>query len=152
MNPVELKMELHEMCLAHVEERMKNIHEAIKLASEAAREETKSSAGDKYETGRAMMQIEIDQQMQQLAEAEKLKKALNRINPRERRDKAVAGSLVITSTGTFYLSISLGRLTLQSSEYIVISPLSPIAQQMLNKAKGDTFGFQGKTLEITGIY
>ena len=41
-------------------------------AQESANAEEKSSAGDKYETGRAMMQIERDKAAQQLNESMKL--------------------------------------------------------------------------------
>ena len=139
------------MCLAQVEERIDNIRKAIKIAQEAANEETKSSAGDKYETGRAMMQIEIDQQMRQMAEAEKLKTALGQAHPQEHHDKVAPGSLVKTSVGTFYLSISLGKLVLDNTEYLAVSPSSPVGQQMLKKTKGDMLWFNGKEIEIIDV-
>ena len=49
-------------------------------AQEAANEEGKSSVGDKYETGRAMMQIERDKAAQQLDEALKLKNIIDQIS------------------------------------------------------------------------
>ncbi len=150
-NTVVLKQQLHHLCGEHITERVNNIREAIELAQEAAHEETKSSAGDKYETGRAMMQLEIENQMLQMAEAEKLKKALDQINPLADCDTVVTGSLVTTSIGTFYLSVSVGKLTIDGKDYMAVSPSSPIGSLMLNREKGATVTFNGKEIRITDI-
>lgn len=86
------------------------ISKAIEHAQLAANEETKSSAGDKYETGRAMMQLEIEKQSVQLAEAMKLKHVLSQINPEKTTETIQSGSLVFTDQGNFYISISAGKL------------------------------------------
>src|SRR5271165_478188 len=99
---IELKKELYRQCLDYVQKRMEAAQEAIDEAQEASNEETKSSAGDKYETGRAMAEQEADRNRVQLNETNKLKVALNQINPNTVSDKAEPGSLVITNSGNFY--------------------------------------------------
>ena len=47
----------------------------------AANEETKSSAGDKYETSREMLRQEREKYSRQLAEQLKLRQVLQQINP-----------------------------------------------------------------------
>ena len=69
-----LKEKLLTLCTQYVEEKINICTEAMRNAQDAANEEDKSSAGDKYETGRAMMQIERDNAAVQLDEALKLKK------------------------------------------------------------------------------
>jgi hypothetical protein len=54
-----------------VHQRIASAEEAIRMAQESANQEGKSSAGDKYETGRAMAQLEIEKASGQLAEANK---------------------------------------------------------------------------------
>ena len=54
---------------------------AINEAQKASNDDTKSSAGDKYETGREMAQQETNRNLAQLNEANKLKVALNQIGP-----------------------------------------------------------------------
>ena len=66
--------------MAYVHERIAATQEAIYTAQLSANEETKSSAGDKYETGRAMAQLEIEKNTAQLAEALKLKQMLKQIS------------------------------------------------------------------------
>jgi hypothetical protein len=74
-----VKSKLLAMCIEYVEQRISSATTAMQNAQEAANEEGKSSAGDKYETGRAMMQIERDQAAAQLDESLKLKRTLHQI-------------------------------------------------------------------------
>jgi len=53
--------------MAYIDQRIDAAKKAIGEAQASANEETKSSAGDKYETGRAMMQLAIEQNSTQLA-------------------------------------------------------------------------------------
>ena len=76
----------------------------MRNAQEAANEESKSSAGDKYETGRAMMQIERDNAAAQLDEALKLKKTLSLISASENHHVISLGSIVITKTFKAFIS------------------------------------------------
>ena len=53
-----IKQELYKLCLEYVENRFQTIQNTIKEIQESLGSETKSSAGDKHETGRAMLQLE----------------------------------------------------------------------------------------------
>src|SRR5476649_2502224 len=107
----DLKEALYKQCVDHVQKRMEAAEQGIKEAQQASKDDTKSSAGDKYETGRAMMQQETDRNLTQLNEANKLKVALNQINPASTSAIAETGSLVITDNGNFYIAVSAGILT-----------------------------------------
>jgi len=113
----DLKKELYSQCLNYVQKRMEAAQLAINEAQKASNDDTKSSAGDKYETGRAMMQQETDRNMVQLNEANKLKVALNKINPSIVADKVETGSLVLTGNGNFYIAVSAGVLTVNNEKY-----------------------------------
>src|SRR6195952_693580 len=106
----DIKAELHKRCADYVKMRMEAAEQGIKEAQQASKEDTKSSAGDKYETGRAMMQQETNRNLTQLNEANKLKVALNQINPTGVSANADIGSVVITDNGNFYIAISAGVL------------------------------------------
>lgn len=77
---------------------------AIDLAIEARDNDSKSSVGDKYETNRAMMQIELEKNNRQLAQYLKQKKELSDIDINKTFDKVEFGSLVLTNQGN-YLSL-----------------------------------------------
>ncbi|MDB5240215.1 MAG: hypothetical protein JWP57_840, partial [Spirosoma sp.] len=48
-----LKQALHARCRHYVQQRIDTARQAMEAAQESANSESKSSAGDKYETGRA---------------------------------------------------------------------------------------------------
>ena len=121
---------------------------AIDEAQKASNDDTKSSAGDKYETGRAMMQQETDRNMIQLNEANKLKVALNQLNYTGTSDKAENGSLVITDNGNFYIAVSAGAIKVKDETYFAVSPASPIGLLLNGQKKDDKFLLNGKLYHV----
>lgn len=146
-----LKESLYQHCLQYVQQRMAHLHQEIERAQTSANEETKSSAGDKYEVGRAMAQLDIDMYNQQLREAGRLQAALQNIRTTIVSDHVIAGSLVITSKGVYYIAISIGTVTLEGSPYFIISPDSPIGKLMMGKRVGDSLTFNNQTHTIQAI-
>ena len=148
---MDLKEELYRQCLTYVQTRMDAAQQGINEAQQASKEDTKSSAGDKYETGRAMMQQETDRNMAQLNEANKLKVALNSINPAIGHNAAEPGSIIKTNNGNFYLAISAGTLTGNGESYFAISPASPIGLKMKGLKAGEEFVVNRKGYKIISI-
>ncbi|HUH33880.1 MAG TPA: hypothetical protein VLZ28_07990 [Daejeonella sp.] len=147
----DIKARLYNLCISYADERIENATEAIKVARDSSTDDTKSSAGDKYETGRAMMQQDIDRQTLQLGEAQKLKTFLERMEPENSSDTVQAGSLAYTNHGVFYLAISIGQVDLDGDKYFVISSASPIGAQLIKQRVGAKFSFNGKNYEIKSI-
>jgi len=147
----ELKQQLHALCAAFVEQRMDNARQIIISAEQSAAEDTKSSAGDKYETGREMLQQEKNRGMAQLTEANKLSIALKRISVNGKSTKIEEGSVVKTNNGNFYIAISAGSLSLAGENYFAISAASPIGAKMLGTNAGDEFVLNGKQYKITEV-
>jgi hypothetical protein len=71
-----IKKQLFDFCKMFADNRVSRIRTVIVGLKESLDDETKSSAGDKYETGRAMLQLDIEKSSVQLAEAEKLQKRI----------------------------------------------------------------------------
>ena len=145
---IDLKKELYKQCLDYVHTRMEAAQLAITEAQNASNDDTKSSAGDKYETGRAMMQQEKDRNLLQLNEANKLKVALNKISADHTSSIIDAGSLVITNNEAFYLAISAGMISVDNEKYYAVSPGSPIGLKLKGHKKGDEFFLNGKHYEV----
>ena len=143
-----LKQQLYKQCLDHIQQRIDDAQFAIDEIHEATTEDTKSSAGDKYETSREMMQQETDRNMAQLAEANKLKVALNQISDSGTSATAETGSVVLTGNGNFYLAVSAGILMVDNERYFAVSPASPIGLQLKGLKKGDEFSLNGKLYHI----
>ena len=133
-----IKHELFKLCEHYVASSINTIQQVITNAQAAANDETKSSAGDKYETTRAMMQIEIENNTTQLANFEKMRNVLTRINPDKTSQQIELGSLVITNHGNFYISISAGKLTVEDELYFAISTASPLGSKLIGLSVGKT--------------
>ena len=146
-----IKEELFKQCFQYVEECIHTAELAIKDARESANDDTKSSAGDKFETGREMMQQEIDRNRKQLEEAKKMKLALEQIESYQASEIVHAGSLVITNFGKFYISISRGQIQVEGINYFAISPISPIGLKLMRQKLGYEFDFNGKDFKIESI-
>jgi hypothetical protein len=139
------------MCIDYVQKRINEAKQAIEDAQYAAIEETKSSAGDKYETGREMMQQETDRNQGQLNEANKLMVALSKVNYNTTSATADAGSLVITNNGSFFVAISAGSFVIDGKTFFVVSPASPIGVKLAGRKTGDEFSLNGRNYKIEHV-
>jgi len=146
-----LKEQLHQQCVNYVQQRMDAAQHAIAEAQQAANNDTKSSAGDKYETGREMAQQETNRNLNQLNEANKLMVALNRIGTGGQSATAEAGSIVRTNQGNFYLSISAGNIKVNDAAFIAISTASPVGIKLKGAKVGDRFDFNGKSYSVIEV-
>jgi hypothetical protein len=147
----DIKKELYQQCLAYVQNRIEAAKQALEDAQAGVNDETKSSAGDKYETGREMMQQETNRHQSQLNEANKLKVALSTIGTGASRDTIEPGSLVITDNGNFYLAISAGLITINNDKYFAVSPASPIGFKLKGLKLGNKFTLNEKSYLIEQV-
>lgn len=148
----EIKNELIIKCKDFVDERMKTIHEIISSNQNALQSETKSSAGDKHETGRAMLQLEMEKASLQLESVDQMKETLGKINFHYKSEIARLGSLVITSLGNYFLAISIGEIKVQNKIYFGVSLSSPIGKILLGAEENKEIVFNGKQMIIKQIY
>ena len=146
------KIALHQACLERIDQRIALANQAMEDIQNSANQETKSSAGDKYETGRAMMQQEKDKQAIQLAQALELRHQLEHIDPAQSFEEIQAGSLMMTNEGYYYLTVSLGKIILEQKTVYVLSAASPLGQTLLRRRIGDNIQFQQRTIQIIALY
>lgn len=113
--------------------------------------DTKSSAGDKHETGRAMVQQELDKLEEQRAKLIALQQELARVPLERVFDRVAFGSLVGTDQGTYFVAIGLGRIEFDGVPCFAISLASPIGQALKDKHAGERVQFQGKDITLQEI-
>jgi len=147
-----LKKELYNVCVQFVNKREETVNQIITSNQNALMSETKSSAGDKHETGRAMLQLEMEKASQQLEGIHQMKVILGKISIENNSKIIRLGSLVVTNLANYFLAISAGQITIANSSYYAISPSSPMGKILLGKKAGDEFVFNGKTVAIQKIY
>jgi transcription elongation GreA/GreB family factor len=150
-NALELKAALYRLCNEALEQRIANAEAIIEDAREAARNETKSSAGDKYETAREMMQQDIDMNNARIAEARAERLQLQQVDVTKVYTIAQPGSLVVTDRGNYFIAISCGKLQLDDIVYMCISARAPIALVMKGSKPGDSFSFNGTKYTVGDI-
>ena len=146
-----LKQKLYQYCEVSIEERLQTIQKTIEEIQKSLQSETKSSAGDKHETGRAMLQLEREKVGQQLSEINKTKMTLSKVNPDKRQDIVALGSLVYTNKLNYYLAISAGKIQINNEFFYAISANTPIGKLLIGKATGDDVTFNGNSIEIGKI-
>ncbi|MFK5974749.1 MAG: 3-oxoacyl-ACP synthase [Flavobacteriaceae bacterium] len=134
-----------------MEERISRIQKGISSIQEAMFSETKSSAGDKHETGRAMLQLEREKLGQQLSEIEKVKQLLTKV-PKDNKTSIIGlGNLVKTSQADYYLAISAGEYKDKESSVFCISAATPIGRLLLGKSVEDVVSYNGQEIRIIKI-
>jgi len=148
---LELKYTLFQKCQAHVKQKIIVAQKNIEAAQNSANTETKSSAGDKYETGRAMMHLEKEKFTRQLAQALQLNEQLSNLNPHQTCDTVSFGALIHTSMGHFFISAGIGKLQHESTTYFAMSINSPISQAIKGFKKGQKAMFRGRDIEILDV-
>lgn len=144
------KEQLLQACKKIIQERIENANHAMNAAQEAANGEDKSSAGDKYETSRAMGHRDRDMYARQLVEAKNEWQKLDKINL-EPSSVIKAGSLIEVNEILYFIASGIGKLEINGQVVMVISKESPIANLMVNKKINDNFSFNGKLLKITSL-
>lgn len=150
-NRLELKKQLYKHCFDFVEARFATIQNQIQAIQESLSSETKSSAGDKHETGRAMLQLEREKSGQQLVEVEKLKTALSKIEVETSREIIGLGSAVFTTQANYFISISAGQIDLGSDKFYAISPNTPMGLLLMGKKVGHEVTFSGQHFTIITV-
>lgn len=116
---------------------------ALAAASESANNETKSSAGDKHETARAMMQLEQEKLSHQLKELQEQKSELVKIDLSKPSAQIAKGTLIQSDKGFLFLSIGLGKITIDDKTVFAISSQSPLGIKLLGKKENDVVEMNG---------
>src|SRR5215207_6247195 len=131
-----LKEQLYEHCRLYLIQRMKSAQRAIEDLQHDANNETKSTAGDKYETSLEMIQQEINRELARLYELQKQKAVLDQIDPKQQTNYVQPGTLVYTNNGNYFISISAGHVSVDNDQFLAISAASPIALKLSGLKQG----------------
>ena len=124
-----------------------NIRKTIFSIQKARNNEIKSSAGDKYETGRVLMQNELEKQALLLQQYQNQKANILKIQNMKTSEEIGFGSFVLTNQGNYLIAMGIGRV----DKFSVISLLSPLGKAFRGLKSGDTFIFQNKQYKIKSV-
>ena len=145
------KVEIHETILKLLTKSIVQAKKDYELAKESRDSDTKSSAGDKFETGREMMQREMDKISASIDQSKSQLNFLSKINLHRPYSNVDVGCLMKTDHGIYYISIGLGKIEINAESIYAISLDSPIGQLFKGKRVGDILEFRGKTFKINQL-
>jgi hypothetical protein len=149
---IAFKNSLREFARTVIEQRVAAAQQAMNNAQQAANNEEKSSAGDKYETARAMGHLEKDMHARQLTEHVKELGMLHTVDVTRLYTTAATGSVIQCEQQSFFIAAGLGKQTVEGKLIIFLSPLAPLVKLLQGKKTGDQFLFNNKLVEIIDIF
>jgi len=143
------KQKLLEQCIALLQQRAVEYKQAIDDARMAQQSETKSSAGDKYETAREMMTQQIETLSVQLTATERdLSLITGLLSDGKSTSVITRGSLVLTSAGMFLIAAGVGKVMFDEMSVQVVSPDSPLAKLLIGKSNREKIVLNGKEIVV----
>lgn len=146
-----IKEQIIEACRAYLQEKQTSLQLIITDINEATHTETKSSAGDKHETGRAMMQLEQEKLNKQLVEIKQQITEFNNIDFNKMSNRIGLGSLIETDKGYYLIASAIGKLTIELNNVFVISSQSPLGVAFKGYSKNETITFNTMSYKIVSV-
>ena len=146
------KQKLIHLCINLLELRIQHAELAMEQAQESANSSDKSSAGDKFETSRAMGHLERDMNAKQAAEAIRDLGFIKSIQIDKIYSDVTLGAIAICNGQCFFVSTGLGPHKLNDTEVVFLSQKAPFAVALISKKAGDSFSFNGKDFNITEVF
>ena len=149
---LEYKILSKEKAVQILQSRINTSSDAMLEAQQAANEEGKSSVGDKYETSRAMAQIDRDIHARQLETAQKELSFLQQVDINRFCNKVEVGAYVYSNQEKYFFLIGLGPVEIKNEKIVFLSISSPIGKTLLGKKAGDKVTFNGKEILIKEVF
>jgi len=138
-------------CIALVDASIADIKKQMSELVTEAQNDSKSTAGDKHETARAMMQLAQEQLGKQLLEAEFKRNTLARLDAHATHTQVADGSIVTTSDNTLFIAAPMGKIQFEGKDVFVISAQSPLGKLLMGKAAGESVSFNQRTIAILDV-
>jgi hypothetical protein len=151
MIDLDFKKRLTQYCIDVLEQKIIEYKKAISDAQESANAEEKSSAGDKYETGRAMSHIQGDMLAGQLKKIQLHVSELKKIDTSIEHDKVTRGALVNTNKGLLFFATAIGNISMDEHKITVLSISSPLAKMFEGKQQADSVIFNAIEYNIADV-
>ena len=145
---IQLKKKLLDLCLNQVNDKINILQSEFNVYKDSAANETKSTAGDKHDTSKSMMQMEQEKMSAQLMDILNQKKVLLTLSLNMNQKSIGLGSIVYTDNGIFFLSIFSKPITIEDCLYIPISLQSPIGKDLIKSKVGSSFMVNTKQYKV----
>jgi hypothetical protein len=136
-----IKQQAYEIVLQQMQQKIAALEQSLLDIKESISNETKSTAGDKYETARAMLHIEQENLMKQLAYALNQKNEITTVDINLVSSVIENGSLITTNFGMFFIVAAMGKIEVAGNVIITLSKNSPLGILFMGKQPEAIFDF-----------
>lgn len=145
-----LKKKIYDKCIEAHLEKVKHLETAMHEAEKSAHDYGKQS--DVFDSHRMQLIGKRDMYAHQLKTEMDLLETLYKIDISVNYDNVAFGSVVITNLQKIFVSIGLGKITIENDTFFAISLQVPFFQAMKGLKKGDEFEFRGKKIKIMEVF
>lgn len=145
------KLELIEFLSSRFSNEISEIQADLTLISNDLANDTKSSAGDKFETAREMANQEISKLQTVLAEKKRFLQLLQNDAFQSKSATIQAGALALIEETWYFFGLPFGKTTFKNKTVIGIGLTAPFAQAFLQKEKKSIVNFGQKNQTVNNI-
>ena len=142
------RQEVLKHCFASILGKIELLDGSLAELNESLENETKSSAGDKHETSRAMVQIEMENLSKQISRLKEQQQILRDIERQKPSSFVKEGSLVVLGKQILFVAIPLGKISVDGIEVVVLSVRSPLGQKLAGLKMNEEVEVNGSTFRI----
>lgn len=147
-----IKKQLHAYYMHYLYEKETQLRDYLSELTLESKTDAKSSAGDKHETGVAMVHLEQEKLNVKLQDILNQKRVMEQLNPEQVATAALLGSVVETEKYYLYLTTALPQTQINNKPVIALSPKSPLGSILLGNTVGFEFQLMKMNQTILNIY
>lgn len=149
---MELRKKTYEGFEKQLLEKIASLRVQAEELQQSIASETKSSVGDKFETGRAMLHLEQEKLEFHIREAADQLLLLHTLERPPLSTVVSNGSLVATNRGYFFISGALGKINIDNTTIMAISALSPLGKSLIGHSINETIEVNKTLYTILSLY
>lgn len=136
----------------YLNDRINSLREMIVDLTEDSLNDAKGSAGDKHETGLAMMHLEQEKLNRKLLEVLDTQNKFLKIDYSIVSKQVILGSLIEANDTFFLMAVALPKIEVDGKPVFGMSPQSPLGELFMGKKINESIIFNGKNYSILSIF
>lgn len=137
---------------SQLKERIQASLDELQALQAGNADNSKSTAGDKHDTERAMVHMEMENLSKRLDHERRLLHELEQLTKQPTSaEKVSSGSIITTDRGVFLIGAAFGRMQVKGQFITGISIQSPLGKQCINKKTGDSIEVNGNIFTVLSI-
>lgn len=150
MDKEKLKKEIVRSCMNTLERSIETTRERIAEIIQTANDY--EGDHDIFDPFKEEMMRKKDLQVRQMEKQLDEIKLLKKVDPARISKKVEFGSVVITDKQKMFVSVAMGKVTVENEPYYIISTQVPVFQAMKDLMVGESFSINNNTFVIKDVF